>query len=184
MTGVPVLPAAPTEILEIALPKTFAPVPPEIAIPLTAGAVEIIPVKVIAENAFPVIECAPDPATEIPVILAGDVADDVSDKLLFEIPAAVVLLVADIPVSAPPAELTVTELPVMVAVEHLPEIIPTTAPVLVPLTEMVLLEIVLDPEVDPPNRFITVADDEPARLVKVMLLLEMLSAGSLGEAEV
>ena len=179
-----VLAAAPTEILVIVLREIFAPFPPDITIPLTVGAVVMMPVKFIAENVVLVTEWAPDPATEIPVIAVGAVADDVNDSVLFEISAVVWLAFVTIPVTVAPAELIVTELVLRVPVPPKPVTIPITVPVLVPLTEIVFADTVRVPAVRPPNLLITVALDVPARLVKVMLLLEILSVGSLGETEV
>src|ERR1044072_3541704 len=84
-TGLPELVAAPTEILLTLLLETLAPVPDEITIPLTVGELVMMPVKFIALIVVPVIEWAPEPPTEIPVIAVGAVAEEVSDNVLFEI---------------------------------------------------------------------------------------------------
>ena len=121
----------------------------------------------------------------MPNIDVGAVAEDVKDNvLLLNARAPEFVLPPIIPVTAVEALLIVilfpVNLPPATLIEY-PQLIPIVAPVLVPLILIILLQMFLVPaDVTPPNALIPVQVVDPARLVKVIELLEIESTGCEG----
>ena len=103
----------PIEMLLITLLKILFPVPDEMAMALTVGDPEIIPVKFKAEKVLFEILLAPAPPQFMPIIKEGDVALEVNEK---EFPENVIILLdveVEIPVMLAVGVFIVIEFPLM-----------------------------------------------------------------------